>query len=188
MYRIVGVVADEQSINLGDAGRLAKLCDGLKITFEERADGVHTLVGGRDLSWEIRTAEAGQLASRVSAVPVVRERLVALQREMGRGGGVVMEGRDIGTVVLPDADLKIFLVASHEERARRRSADLEARGEAADLEDIAREIAARDKRDQERSHSPLRAADDAVVLDTTADDVDTVLARIHDILRLRANP
>ena len=188
MYRIVGVVADEKGIDLSDASRLAKLCDGLEIAFEDRPDGVHTLVGGRDLSWEIRTAEAGQMASRVSTVPVVRERLVALQREMGVGGGVVMEGRDIGTVVFPNADLKIFLVASPEERARRRTADLGGRGEDADLAVVAREIAERDKRDQERVHSPLRAAEDAIVLDTTTDDEDKVIARVLDILRLRVNP
>ena len=99
-----------------------------------------------------------------------------------------MEGRDIGTVVFPNADLKIFLVASPEERARRRTADLGGRGEDADLAVVAREIAERDKRDQERVHSPLRAAEDAIVLDTTTDDEDKVIARVLDILRLRANP
>lgn len=188
MYRVVGVTAAERGIELTDGAALAALCDQLDIAFEERPDGVHTLVDGRDLSWEIRTAEAGQLASKVSAVPTVRDHLVALQREMGRAGGVVMEGRDIGTVVFPNADVKIFLVASPEERARRRSADLGTRGESADVAVVAREIAERDKRDQERAHSPLRPADDAVIVDTTVEDVDAVVSRVHAILRLLANP
>ena len=104
MYRVVGVLADRQGIDFADAAALAALCDALDLRFEERDDGVHVIANGRDLADAIRTAAAGQLASKVSAVPVVRERLVALQRAMAAGGGVVMEGRDIGTVVLPAGD------------------------------------------------------------------------------------
>jgi cytidylate kinase len=178
MYRVVGVLAAERGLDLGDANLLGALCDQLDIVFEERADGLHTLAGGRDLSREIRTAEAGQLASKVSAIPAVRERLVARQRDIGRDGGVVMEGRDIGTVVFPDATLKIFLVASPEARAQRRSADLGT----ADVGDVLREMTERDRRDQERAHSPLRPADDAIVIDTTDIGVADVVGRVREIL------
>jgi cytidylate kinase len=188
MYRVVGVLADEAGIDLGDEPALAALCDGLTMEFAERADGVHVLVGGRDLSEAIRTGAAGQLASKVSVVPVVRERLVALQRQLGAGGGVVMEGRDIGTVVLPGATLKIYLVASAAERAQRRWAELQRRGEAADVEAIEREIEERDRRDQERAHSPLRPAADAVHIDTTGANIDSVVARICALAAARGNP
>jgi cytidylate kinase len=178
MYRVVGVLAADAGIDFGDAAALAALCEQLDLVFEERADGLHTIGNGKDLSSAIRSAEAGQLASKVSTVPVVRERLVALQRDMAAGGGVVMEGRDIGTVVLPDASVKIYLVASPVERARRRTGDLLARGEQAELTAIQREIEERDRRDSSRSHSPLRPADDALLIDTTSDDIDTVVQRV----------
>jgi cytidylate kinase len=183
MYRVVGVLAAERALDLGDAGSLGALCDQLDIVFEERPDGLHTLAAGRDLSREIRSAAAGQLASRVSAVPAVRERLVARQREIGRGGGVVMEGRDIGTVVFPDATVKVYLTASAEARAERRSADLGT----TDVATVLGEIVERDRRDQGRAHSPLRPADDAIVVDTTDMDVDEVVERVRAILARRAN-
>jgi len=163
MYRAVGVLAAERGIALDDDAALAALVDSLHFAFPEG----RVLVDGRDLSAAIREAAAGELASRVSTRPVVRERLVALQRTLGAGGGVVMEGRDIGTVVFPDAPVKVFLTADPAERARRRAAELRARGEAVDEAALAAEIAARDRRDSARAHSPLRPAADAVVLDTT---------------------
>jgi cytidylate kinase len=188
MYRVVGVLADQEGIDLADAAPLSALCDGLDLRFEERDDGVHVIANGRDLSAAIRTAAAGQLASKVSVLPEVRERLVALQRAMAAGGGVVMEGRDIGTVVLPGATVKIFLVASAAERGRRRSAELAARGEAADVEQVTREIEERDRRDQGRTHSPLRPADDALVVDTTSEPVEAVVARVRALVAARRNP
>lgn len=188
MYRVVGVLADQEGIDLADAAPLSALCDGLDLRFEERDDGVHVIANGRDLSAAIRTAAAGQLASKVSVLPEVRERLVALQRAMAAGGGVVMEGRDIGTVVLPGATVKIFLVASAAERGRRRSAELAARGEAADVAQVTREIEERDRRDQGRTHSPLRPADDALVVDTTSEPVEAVVARVRALVAARRNP
>jgi cytidylate kinase len=188
MYRVVGVLADRLGIDFIDSEALATLCGRLELRFEERADGVHVIANGDDLSHAIRSAAAGQLASKVSVLPVVRERLVALQRALGAGGGVVMEGRDIGTVVLPDATVKIFLVASAIERARRRCADLAARGEAADLAAVTGEIEERDRRDQERAHSPLRPAADALLVDTTAESIETVVARIRALVAARENP
>lgn len=179
MYRVVGVIAAERGFDLTDAAALGALCDELSIAFEDRAGGVRTLANGRNLSVAIRSAEAGQLASKVSAVPAVRERLVAQQRAMGAGGGVVMEGRDIGTVVFPDAKVKVFLIASADERARRRCADLAGRGESADVDTVTREIAERDQRDQARAHSPLRPAPDAEIVDTTSETIDALVARLR---------
>ena len=187
MYRVVGVLADEAGVDLADAAALATLCDTLSLLFDEQPDGVHVLANGRDLTRAIRTAAAGQLASKVSTQPVVRERLVALQRRLGAGGGVVMEGRDIGTVVLPEATVKIFLVASTGERARRRWAELTARGESADLAQIEREIEERDVRDRTRAHSPLVPAADALLVDTTSEGVEEVVARVRNLVAGQGN-
>ena len=188
MYRVVGVLADRAGIGLDDSAALAALCDGLELRFEEQVDGTHIIANGDDCSHAIRSAAAGQLASKVSLLPAVRTRLVALQRRLGAGGGVVMEGRDIGTVVLPDATLKIFLVASAAERARRRCADLAARGEAADPDAVRREIEERDRRDQGRAHSPLVPAAGAVLVDTTQESIDAVVARVRALVAARENP
>ncbi len=188
MYRVVGVLADRAGIGLDDSAALAALCDGLELRFEEQADGSHVIANGDDCSRAIRSAAAGQLASKVSLLPAVRTRLVALQRRLGAGGGVVMEGRDIGTVVLPDATVKIFLVASAAERARRRCADLAARGEAADLDAVRREIEERDRRDQSRAHSPLVPAAGAVLVDTTRESIEAVVARVRALVAARENP
>lgn len=188
MYRAVGVLAAERGVRLDDAEGLAALCDGLDITFADCGDAVQVLAGGRDLTAAIRTAEAGQLASKVSAVPAVRERLVAQQRRLAAGGGVVMEGRDIGTVVCPEASVKVFLDASPEERARRRGRELAARGEPIDLPRMIREIEERDARDRTRAHSPLRPAADATIVGTTTQTLDAVIARILLLVRAVQNP
>jgi CMP/dCMP kinase len=188
MYRVVGVLADATGIDFADAGRLAMLCDQLELTFEEGPDGLRVVANGRDVTRDIRSAVAGQLASKVSVVPAVRERLVARQRAMAEGGGVVMEGRDIGTVVLPDATVKIFLVASAAERARRRAAELRRRGEAVDEAAMQTEIEERDRRDANRAHSPLRPAADALLVDTTSESVEAVVARVRALIAARGNP
>jgi cytidylate kinase len=183
MYRVIGVLAAEAGIDLADGARLAALCDGTHIEFIERDGGTRTYVGGRDLSAAIRTPGAGQLASKVSAVPAVRERLVAQQRAMGAAGGIVMEGRDIGTVVFPDAVVKVFLDASPVERARRRAHELH--GAATDLAAMEQDIAERDARDRTRAHSPLRPAGDAVVVDTTGKSIEEVVASLRALIATR---
>jgi len=186
MYRAVGVLAHERGIALDDDRALAALVAGL--SFEPTASGEGLLVGGRDLSAAIREPRAGELASRASTRTVVRERLVALQRALGAAGGVVMEGRDIGTVVFPGAALKLYLTAAPAERARRRAAELRARGETVDEAALARELAERDRRDQARAHSPLRPARDAVVLDTTGMALAEVVDAMERIARRRTAP
>jgi cytidylate kinase len=186
MYRIIGVLAADHHIDFSDTAALAALCDATTIEFHERDGRIGVYGGGRDLSDAIRTAEAAQLASKVSAVPVVRERLVAKQRAMGAGGGVVMEGRDIGTVVFPDAAVKVFLDASPHERARRRAGESPGGATPAEVERIAREIAERDARDRGRAHSPLRPAADAIVMDTTDKTIDQVVSELRAVVTTRA--
>ena len=183
MYRAVGVLAHERGVSLDDDPKLAALLAAWR--FELDAVTGTILVDGRDLSTVIRRPDAGELASRVSTRPIVRERLVALQRQLGAGGGVVMEGRDIGTVVFPDALVKLYLTASPDVRAGRRARELRAAGEAVDEAVLARELAARDRRDAERAHSPLRPAADAVVIDTSAMPLDAVVDAMEAIARPR---
>ncbi len=186
MYRVIGVLAAEHGIDFSDGARLAALCDRTNIEFHEGEHGIRTCVDGRDLSVAIRTADAAQLASKVSAVPEVRQRLVAQQRAMGAAGGVVMEGRDIGTAVFPEAPVKVFLDASPGERARRRARDLHAAATAADIARMEQEIAERDARDRTRAHSPLRPAADAVVVDTTGKTIEEVVALLRALIATRS--
>ena len=183
MYRAVGVLAAERGIDADDAAALGRLVAGLD--FELARDGERLLIGGRDLSAAIRRPEAGGLASRVSTQPVVRQRLVALQRALGAAGGVVMEGRDIGTVVFPDARVKLYLTADPATRAARRAAELRAAAATVDEAALARELAERDRRDAGRAHSPLRPAADAVVLDTTALTLEDVVEAMERVVRER---
>ena len=183
MYRAVGVLAAERGIDPDDAAALGRLVAALD--FELADDGERLLVGGRNLSAAIRRPEAGELASRVSTQPVVRQRLVALQRALGAAGGNVMEGRDIGTVVFPDAPVKLYLTADPAVRAARRAAELRAGAATIDEAALARELAGRDRRDAGRAHSPLRRAADAVVLDTTALTLGEVVERMERLVRER---
>jgi len=183
MYRAVGVLARERGLDLDDDEALGLLVGGL--SFELGKSGERLLVGGRDLSDAIRQAEAGELASRVAVRAVVRTRLVPLQRALASPDGVVMEGRDIGTVVFPDAPAKLYLTAAPAERARRRAVELRARGETIDEAAMARKLAERDRRDSQRAHSPLRPATDAVVLDTTTLALEAVVDEMERIARTR---
>jgi len=167
MYRTVAYRALQAGLDVeADAGAIAELAGRLRFEFRE-VDGVrHLFVDGEDVEEPIRTREVGNLSSPVSAIPGVRQHLVAAQQQMAEGGGCIMEGRDIGTVVLPDAKVKVFLVASPEVRAQRRQKQLAERGIERDLQDILRDQAERDQRDSSREIAPLRQADDAVLLDT----------------------
>ena len=187
LYRAVGLLAWEQGVGPEDADGLAALCDGLRLRLVTGAEGTRLLSGERDVTLDIRKPEVSQMASKVSAHPLVRQRLLALQRDLGKAGGVVMEGRDIGTVVFPDADVKFYLDASPEERGRRRYAELQGQGTPADLGMTVREIAERDRRDSGREHAPLRRAADAVVIDTTTRSLAEVVHTMADYIRDRAS-
>lgn len=178
MYRSVAWAAGRQGVDLLDRDRVAALARELAIEFMPAPGGQRVIVGGADVTEAIRTPAVSEGASVASAYPEVRAAMVALQRRMGEGGGVVMEGRDIGTVVFPDAEVKIYLDATLLERARRRYEELRANGEQVSYDAVRLALRERDQRDSTREHSPLRAAPDAVVVDTTAMTVDEIVEAI----------
>jgi len=183
MYRAVALAALRSGVPLDDEQALTELAQQLHIELQPAPGGNRVLLNGEDVTEALRTPEVGAAASPVAAVPGVRHRLVEQQRAMARRGGVVMDGRDIGTVVFPDADVKLFLTASAEERAKRRWLELQAKGFRQSLEEIRRSLEERDRRDAERAVSPLRKADDAVEIDTTDKSVDEVVRLVLDIVR-----
>ena len=186
MYRALAWAAAQEDVPADSAAEACALLARTDIQLIPQPHGGNRVeVNGRDVTAEIRTLEIGQLASRLSEIPGVREQMVARQQEMARAGGVVMEGRDIQTVVLPDAEVKIFLTASAEARARRRWLELKERGDAADLEQILTGIKERDERDSNRAHSPLRAAAEAVRVDTSDLSIEEVVAAVLEVVRGR---
>jgi len=186
IYRALAFKVLRQGVDLADDTRLAELVGSTQIDLQERDGRLEVLLDGMDVAPEIRTSEVSQMASKVSALKIVRERLLDLQRDMARRGSVVAEGRDIGTVVFPDAEVKIFLHASAEERARRRCAELRAAGRTADLAETLREMAERDKRDSERDLAPLRMADDALRIDSSTVGADELAHRVLSEIRKKA--
>ncbi|MCK6536651.1 MAG: (d)CMP kinase [Polyangiaceae bacterium] len=197
IYRSVALAAQRQGLDFADADAVGRLAQGLAaregIRFASQAGGgQRVLLDDDDVSTAIRTQEIAEGASRVSAIPAVRAALLDMQRRAGMPGGVVLEGRDIGSVVFPDAEAKFFLTASVEVRAVRRKAELEARGEPADLEVIAREVRDRDHRDSTRPVAPLTQAPDAILVDSSALDIDAVVGRIvahvREVERRLASP
>ncbi|NLM36897.1 MAG: (d)CMP kinase [Firmicutes bacterium] len=179
MYRAVTLKALRAGLALDDEAALAKLAASTVLEFKQTADGVyHLFMDGEDVSAQIRTAPVTKAVSPVSAVAGVRQVLVKQQQRIGRQGGVVMDGRDIGTVVLPHADLKIFLTASISERARRRWLELQAKGDTISIEEVKEDLKRRDAYDSGRAVAPLRPAPDSVILDTTALSIEEVVARI----------
>ena len=181
MYRALALKAIEKDVSLDDEIALMKLAEGLKIQLEPTIGGNRTRLEGRDVSARIRERDVTEAASRVSVHPKVREWMVAHQRAMGAGGGVVMEGRDIGTKVFPDADLKVFLDADPVVREKRRMEQQKIGGEVAAK--LAAELRERDHRDRTRATSPLVAAPDAVVIDSTSLTEDDVLAQVEELAR-----
>ncbi len=178
IYRAVALLAREAGVSPDDVNKLTGISAGIKIEFKEDDGNVQVIAKSRDVSKEIRTEETGMLASRVSAVPEVRDALLPVQRSFAEKGGVVCEGRDMGTVVFPDADLKIYLDADVSERARRRHLELASRGVQADIDTILQEIRQRDRQDMERGTAPLKASIDAIVVDTTGLSIQEVTDRI----------
>ncbi len=186
MYRAVTAVALSRSISIEDEAAIARLAEQVSIDIlpPDQDDGRQYTIraDGRDITWDIRERQVDAHVSVVSAYAGVRAAMKTQQRRVGERGRVVMVGRDIGTVVFPDADLKIYLDATEEERARRRHRERIARGERVEFEAVLRDIRKRDEIDSSRSVAPLKKADDAVELDSTGLDIEHVLARIVEIV------
>jgi CMP/dCMP kinase len=182
IYRTVALEASRRGVAFSDAAALGKIAEALAIRFDEQG---RVFLGDEDVSAAIRTPEMSQGASTVSAHPPVRQALLGLQRRLASRGRCVVEGRDIGTVVLPWAPLKIFLTASPEVRARRRYDELVAKGQTVDLQKTLQEILIRDERDSTRATAPLKQADDAVPLDTSDLDESAVVDRMEALARAR---
>lgn len=183
LYRTVGVAAMRRGIATNDRGRVPEMLK--EITAELKfVDGVqHVLLNGEDVSEEIRTAKAGMAASDVSAMSEVRAFLLDLQKNMAKTNNVIMDGRDIGTVVLPNAELKIFLTASPEVRAKRRFDELTAKGQKVEFNELLEQIKLRDKQDSEREVAPLKPAEDSVYLDTSDMTLDEVVDKIVELAK-----
>ena len=183
IYRTVAYFLDLLGISPKDADGVARYLDELTvgITYDEEGKQ-HMIMNGMDVTEDIRTQEISQKASLVSANPLVREMLLDLQRDMAKEYNVIMDGRDIGTVVLPRANVKIFLTASPEVRAKRRTAELEAKGQTANYEKVLKEIQQRDYQDSHRAIAPSKQAKDAVKVDTSELDIDGVVAAIRKIV------
>jgi CMP/dCMP kinase len=188
MYRAVAWKALREGMPLDDAGAVGKLAGESLIELTGGVDSMRVLIDGRDITGEIATPKIGVAASVVSTIPAVRRAMVARQQRMGREGGVVMEGRDIGTQVFPDAEVKIYLDASPEARAQRRYDEDLARGVAvASLEEMKEQIELRDHSDKTRADSPLTQAEDAVYIDSSSMTVDEVVDRIVEVARRTAD-
>ena len=183
IYRTVAYFMDLLGISPKDSDGVSRYIDELTIQIEYDEDGVqHMIMNGMDVSNDIRTQDISQKASLISAQPVVREVLLDMQREVARQHSVVMDGRDIGTVVLPDADVKIFLTASAEVRAQRRTDELQAKGQKANYSQILKEIQQRDYQDTHRPIAPLKMCRDSVKVDTSEMDIDQVVQTIRTIV------
>ena len=197
IYRTLALIGRRRGVDWGDAAGLAALAEHLRIVFEPQAeagsaDGNRVLAEGEDVTREIRTPEISDGASRVSAHAPVRAALLGLQRRLAAAGSLVAEGRDMGTVVFPDAPAKFFLTASPAERARRRAQELAAAGRPVNLDAVLQEMLARDARDSTREVSPLRCAADALLIDSdrlTAEEVvDRMVAHIEPLVHIAQCP
>lgn len=186
IYRTVGLSVRDRGADPGDEPAVADILPSLRVELRyDEAGRQRMLLNGRDVSEEIRLPEISRYASAVSALPVVRAYLMETQRELARRNNVIMDGRDIGTVVLPDAEVKVYLTASAQVRAERRCRELEERGTPQPFEEVLRDIEDRDYRDTHREAAPLRQAEDAVLLDTSALDFQQSLEALLRLVRER---
>jgi cytidylate kinase len=186
IYRAVALLAQRTGTPWTDAAACAAVARDLDISYQFIGDKNHVFVSGEDVSSAIRTPEISQGASQVSAHPPVRAALMDIQRRVAEGGGLVVEGRDTGTVVFPKAEAKFFLTATVEERARRRIAELEATGANVDHAQTLREIRERDERDASRDVAPMKPADDAVLVDSSTQTIEQVVENLASIVEARA--
>ena len=188
IYRTVGYYIRMCGIGPRDVDGVTRLIDEVNVELQYPEDGLqHMILNGRDVTDEIRSPEMSDYASKLSTLAVVRDFLLEVQRDLARKHNVVMDGRDIGTVVLPKADVKIYLTASAEVRARRRLAEFQEKGQKADYETVLREIRQRDDRDMNREIAPLKCAKDAVRLDTSELTIEQSVAAMKEIIEKRLN-
>ena len=183
MYRAIGLAVYRRGITGEDTAGIIASLPTVDISLAYQDGMQHVLLNGEDVSEAIRTPEIAQYASKVSAVPEVRRFLLDVQRDMAKNSNILMDGRDIGTVILPDAPGKIFLTASAKTRAERRYRELKEKGQQVTLEGVLADIQARDRQDTTRAVAPLRQADDAVLLDTSALDLEQSIAAVLRIIR-----
>ena len=183
MYRAVALYLLESGIDVNDRVAVAEKCKGADVDIKYE-DGVQNVyLNGTNVTGRLREEAVGNTASVTSAVPEVRAQIFTLQRGLAERGGIIMDGRDIGTVVMPDADVKIYLTASSEVRAKRRVLELEAKGEHPDFEEVKRDIEERDHRDMTREISPLKQADDAILVDTSDMTIEEVVEKICSLCK-----
>ena len=185
LYRAVGYAAGAAGLDLSDVDAVTRCAQSTRIRFQPSVDGQDTrvLVNGHDATDELRTETAGAAASAIASIPSVRQALVDLQLGFRKAPGLVADGRDMGTVIFPDAAYKVFLTASAAERAKRRYKQLKEKGLSVTLSGLQREIEARDARDASRAVAPLKPADDAVLVDTTGMPIDEVVAKVFAVVR-----
>lgn len=185
MYRAMALLARDAAINLENEHIVKEFSSQAEISLELENGTTRVMANGQDVTAEIRTPEISMLTSKISALKPVRDAMLALQRRMGARGGVVLDGRDIGTVVFPDAELKFFLSASAEERGRRRFLELQAKGVQTTLEETIKDVVQRDQQDMEREIAPLRQADDAILIDSTGMTIEQVVAAMEQFYMLK---
>ena len=185
LYRVVGFAGRLETISLEDSDAVAGIARSLDVDFRPTDDGVSVWLAGEDVTADLRTEEGGRDASTVAALPAVREALLLRQQELARPPGLIADGRDMGTVVFPQAPLKIFLTASAEARAERRFHQLQGMGESVSLARLLTDIQQRDARDQSRTVSPLVPAEDAIIIDSTVLSADEVLQVARDLAAAR---
>lgn len=185
MYRAMAYYFLKNHISAENENRIAAACEHVDITIRYQDGEQQVILNGENVNGVIRNEEVGNMASSTSVYPVVRKKLVELQQQLAVKENVIMDGRDIGTVVLPNADVKIYLTASSKVRAKRRYDELTAKGEACDLDQIEQDIIDRDYRDMNRETSPLKQADDAVLLDSSNLDIDGVVEKMKEIIKSR---
>jgi CMP/dCMP kinase len=179
MYRAVAVLISRAGLDPADSNAIRRFCTDLDVRLETNTGSQKVMANGQDVTNQIRTPEVSLMTSRISALKPVRDALLLAQREMGRNGGVVLEGRDIGTVVFPDADLKFFLFASPEVRGKRRFEELAAKGERITLQETIEAVIRRDEQDSQRDLAPLRQAEDAIPIDSSDIGIEEVVSRME---------
>ena len=187
MYRAMALYLLRREVNKDDTEQIGNICQDAEISIEYQNGEQIVLLNDENVNSYLRTEEVGNMASVSSAVPRVREKLLSLQRKLARDMSVVMDGRDIGTTILPDADVKIYLTASSLTRARRRYLELQEKGTVCNLDDIQKDIEERDQRDMNREISPLRQAEDAVLVDSSDLTIQQVVDRILQIFRSKTS-